>query len=676
MAEEFEDILNKCITLVLQGVPVQECLARYPKHARELEPQLRVIARLGAAYYREPRPAAFQRSRQRLQAEMQALERAEQAQRRSRAPARFGLWAWGRRWAFATAALVLALFIWQGTAAASAALPGERLYSVKHALERVRLALEPSIAGKAGLEFAYAERRANEIAVLISQGSIALAEETAVALDRQLAAAGQRAAAADVESAGALKARLEASASRALSRLEGAAASAPEVRDESSRLLTQVASEYAQASESLAAQTEAQYVPGAPARLQLYARLLPPPGVQAVLVDVSDMEAYLAAGVHSRWVTVGLGTRTLGLSGPPEKLVGESEVESGLYTRVRFRIVAVTAVTARGRETLPPPEGPVELQRPLSVAPGRTTSVLLDFDGLRSIVSLPEGGLHFVPELTVRVLDRAPRTGPPPTPTPEPGVTPTLPKLTEVSGVVAEATLDRLMVGGQLVVIFPTTEVQGVLELGARVRVTGIVEASGVLVAARVVVETAPPSEATPTPTPAPRPSPDPTSTPASTPTPALQHAVVIGPIISITPTLWVVDSTRVAVGANTVILGLPAVGVQVRVEGITQPDGSVLATRIEVLASILPSPAPSPPPVPTPTPTLAPAPTPTPQATVLIGTLTSISPGLWTVDGVQVVVNTQTVIEGLPLVGLRVRVEGTIQPDGSIVAVRIITLP
>ncbi|MBI2918339.1 MAG: hypothetical protein HYY01_10130 [Chloroflexi bacterium] len=143
--------------------------------------------------------------------------------------------------------------------------------------------------------------------------------------------------------------------------------------------------------------------------------------------------------------------------------MGESEVESGLYSRVRLRVVAVTAVTASGREALSPPEGPVELQRPLSVAPGQTTFVLLDF-GARSIATSPEGSLQFVPELTVRVLDSPPGIGPPPTPTPVPGGTPTPPHLTEVSGVVVEVTLDRLLVGRRLVAIAPTTEVEATLE--------------------------------------------------------------------------------------------------------------------------------------------------------------------------------------------------------------------
>ncbi|MBI2918340.1 MAG: hypothetical protein HYY01_10135 [Chloroflexi bacterium] len=195
------------------------------------------------------------------------------------------------------------------------------------------------------------------------------------------------------------------------------------------------------------------------------------------------------------------------------------------------------------------------------------------------------------------------------------------------------------------------------------------------LVAARVVVEAAPPAEATPTltPTPAPRPSPGPT--PSPTPT----TVVVSGRLGQDAAGRYVVDGKVVALDPLTQLVGKLEVGAEVRVEGVAQADGTVLATRIEVLASTPTSPTPTPSlaaPVPTPTPTLAPTPTPTPPVTVLIGTLTSISPGLWTVNGVQVLLNASTVIEGLPLVGLRVRVEGTIQPDGTIVATRITVLP
>jgi hypothetical protein len=44
---------------------------------------------------------------------------------------------------------------------------------------------------------------------------------------------------------------------------------------------------------------------------------------------------------------------------------------------------------------------------------------------------------------------------------------------------------------------------------------------------------------------------------------------------------LWLVDETRVLVVGSTVVVGRPEVGDRVRVEGLKQPDGTVLARRV-----------------------------------------------------------------------------------------------
>ena len=49
MADRLEQTFEECLELLSQGVSLEECLARYPEYARELEPLLRSPAGLAAA---------------------------------------------------------------------------------------------------------------------------------------------------------------------------------------------------------------------------------------------------------------------------------------------------------------------------------------------------------------------------------------------------------------------------------------------------------------------------------------------------------------------------------------------------------------------------------------------------------------------------------------------------
>jgi len=49
MADTLAQALEECLELLRQGVSLEECLARYPEDAGELEPLLRSPAGLAAA---------------------------------------------------------------------------------------------------------------------------------------------------------------------------------------------------------------------------------------------------------------------------------------------------------------------------------------------------------------------------------------------------------------------------------------------------------------------------------------------------------------------------------------------------------------------------------------------------------------------------------------------------
>ena len=103
MSREFDEILDECIDRVNSGEGIEECLASYPEHAQELEPALRAIFDIRAAYSFTPRPAAKETARQRFYAALDSLERKRQEPRA--VPRRLFRWSWA--WAGITAVLLL-----------------------------------------------------------------------------------------------------------------------------------------------------------------------------------------------------------------------------------------------------------------------------------------------------------------------------------------------------------------------------------------------------------------------------------------------------------------------------------------------------------------------------------------------------------------------------------------
>lgn len=92
MSRDFDQILDECIDRINSGEGIEECLASYPEHAQELEPALRAIFDIRAAYSFTPRPAAKATARQRFYAALDSLERKRQE---PRAVTRRSLrWAW------------------------------------------------------------------------------------------------------------------------------------------------------------------------------------------------------------------------------------------------------------------------------------------------------------------------------------------------------------------------------------------------------------------------------------------------------------------------------------------------------------------------------------------------------------------------------------------------------
>lgn len=146
--ESLQSVLDKCLSAIAAGeLTPEQCLARYPKHAKALRPLLRAAERTAAARPIGASPEFRARSRARLQAHMRAHPRGGNALRPQ-----------PRRLFAMSLALAVALFA-VTTASAQSALPGTALYGWKRASEAAWVAVQPSSEARLVAELAIAERR-------------------------------------------------------------------------------------------------------------------------------------------------------------------------------------------------------------------------------------------------------------------------------------------------------------------------------------------------------------------------------------------------------------------------------------------------------------------------------------------------------------------------------------
>ena len=163
--KKFEDVLNLCFDRVLKGQSVEQCLADYPEHARELEPLLRTFAAARLASQVKPRAEFKAQAKYQFQVAVAGMPRKE---------VKSGVrgWRWQSAWSIVIMAVLVVLVAGGGTVAvASNSMPDSPLYSVKLATEQVRLTLTPTDLGKAEYNAELADRRVAEIGYMAAKGN-------------------------------------------------------------------------------------------------------------------------------------------------------------------------------------------------------------------------------------------------------------------------------------------------------------------------------------------------------------------------------------------------------------------------------------------------------------------------------------------------------------------------
>ncbi len=170
-ATSWETTLEACLTDLQAGrATLDECLAKYPNHAAELEPLLRVAARLQQAPSPTLRPEARLHIKARLQDRARQLP--SRPQHRQSAPALNVL-----RWAFTVGLTVLILsVVTSGAIRASGSLPGEPLYSVKTINEQFE-SWFTSAPQRPEMHLKFAQRRLDEI---MAMGHLGIVDDLAI----------------------------------------------------------------------------------------------------------------------------------------------------------------------------------------------------------------------------------------------------------------------------------------------------------------------------------------------------------------------------------------------------------------------------------------------------------------------------------------------------------------
>lgn len=165
----FDSVLSDCIDAMHRGATVDDCLARYPRQAKKLAPELAMAAQVARTPLAKASPAAQDDAWRALQKRAGEL-RSGRVRPRAVTGQRGSL-AWAKPAAFA-AVLVLSVSAAGGGVmyAAQDAQPDSTLYSVKLAGEDVHVWLTFNDGSKANILLDQSEQRMEEINAAVREG--------------------------------------------------------------------------------------------------------------------------------------------------------------------------------------------------------------------------------------------------------------------------------------------------------------------------------------------------------------------------------------------------------------------------------------------------------------------------------------------------------------------------
>ncbi|MSP12146.1 MAG: hypothetical protein EXR62_04215 [Chloroflexi bacterium] len=183
------------------------------------------------------------------------------------------------------------------------------------------------------------------------------------------------------------------------------------------------------------------------------------------------------------------------------------------------------------------------------------------------------------------------------------------------------------VIGQFTVTVSTTTHIEGIPAVGALADVHGVRQSDGTILAKQIKVKNEDHNE----------------------------QVEFRGHIKSFTdiPGLWVIGQFTVTVSTTTHIEGTPAVGALAKVHGVRQSDGTILARQIQIehaehIRSHVEF------------------------SGIIRQLITDTVPATWVINRITVTVGTTTTVIGDPAVGRVAEVEGLMQPDHTVLALKI----
>jgi hypothetical protein len=181
MKQDIDIALDQCLIWLREGMDLQSCLARYPAHAEELRPLLELAGQLSRVVTPPPAEAARAAGQQRM---LMALAQRRERQARLNPIAHFLKWmarsltlpgpnrSAKAVWQVVAAALLAMLVLTSGAAVAASAdsLPGDALYPVKLASQRVQLALPLRAEKRQLLEDRFNAQQRRDVQTVLREG--------------------------------------------------------------------------------------------------------------------------------------------------------------------------------------------------------------------------------------------------------------------------------------------------------------------------------------------------------------------------------------------------------------------------------------------------------------------------------------------------------------------------
>ena len=346
-------------------------------------------------------------------------------------------------------------------------------------------------------------------------------------------------------------------------------------------------------------------------------------------LDFSGMIEALEPGswvIGNRTVLVDERTEVEGVPALGARAWVEARVEHpGELVALRIRILAppptATPVPAPATEQPPTAIPPTATCTATTAPPPIQTPAAVSRPTLRPPIhtlepsATPEPLLTLTPTPTATTAPTATPTPVPPTPT----LTPPRPVAVRIVGLIESMAADRWVVAGKTILLTGATVIDdtaGQALVGALVVIRAEPRADGALVALHITVQEPVRPEAT----------------------------EFSGLIERIAADSWTVGGQWVEIGPQTNIQGDAQVGRLAHVRALRYPDGRLLATRIVVEQPEL-------------------------EERFVEGPIESLGADTWTVAGVTIVLDAQTVIVGQPEIGRRAEVQGYLRADGSVLA-------